>query len=111
MPNHLEVSEGLQFQGPDERIVYTVTTTNWVSSPTSPTVVAYDEDGMVDVTSTGGATGSGVFPANTPSAAGDEITLSLLRDLIVRHTYRIEVKFTVSTTIYECYFRVKCEDK
>ena len=104
-----EVSQGLQYQGPDERLVYTITTTSWEAAPTSPTVVAYDENGHVDVTSTGGATGSGVFPSNSASASGDVITLDLLRDLVAGHTYRIEVKFTVSTNIWECFFRVRCE--
>lgn len=108
MSNILEVSEKLQYQSPDERLAYTITTTNWVSSPTSTAVVAYDEAGETDVTSSGGSTGSGVFPSNSPSESGDIITLDLLRDLVKGHTYRIEVKFTVSSNIYECFFRVKC---
>jgi len=98
----LEVSSGLLYQGKDERLAYSITTTNWEAAPTSPTVVAYDENGWVDVTTT-------VFPTNSPSASGDVITLSLLRDLTAGHTYRIEVKFTVSSNIWECFFRVKCE--
>jgi len=97
-----EVSQGLQYQGADERLVYTITTTNWESAPTSPTVVAYDENGHTDVTTT-------VFPSNSASASGDVITLDLLRALTAGHTYRIEVKFTVSSNIWECFFRVKCE--
>lgn len=102
MPDVLEVAEGLRYQTTDERIAYQITTTNWVSSPTSTAVVAYDENDGSNVTST-------VFPANSPSESGDVISLSLLRELSLNHTYRIEVKFTVSSNIYECYFRVKCE--
>ena len=102
MPNPLEVAEGLQYQSSDERLPYQITTTNRVSNPTSPSVVAYDENGGADVTST-------VYPTNSPSESGDVITLSLLRDLSVGHTYRIEVKFSVGSNVYECFFRVKCE--
>ena len=101
MANPLEVAEGLQYQSSDERLPYQITTTNRVSSPTSPTVVAYDETDESDVTST-------VYPSNSPSANGDVITLSLLRDLTKGRIYRIEVKFSVGSTIYECFFRVSC---
>ena len=96
----LEVAEGLQYQSTDERLAYSITTTNWVSDPTSPVVVVYDETDNSDVTST-------VYPGST-TAANDVITLSLLRDLAEDHMYRIEVKFTVGSSIYECFFRVKC---
>ena len=103
MSEALEVTQGLQHQGSDERIIYNITTTNWASSPTGPSVKAYDETAsFADVTDT-------VFPANSPSVATDTITLSLLRELQAGHIYRIEVQFTVSTNIYECYFRVKCD--
>ena len=102
MANPLEVAEGLQFQTSDERLPYQITTTVLVSGPTSPSVVAYDENDGTDVTST-------VFPTNSPSATGDVITLSLLRDLTIGHTYRIEVLFSVGTSRYECHFRIKCD--
>ncbi|KKK82638.1 hypothetical protein LCGC14_2801380 [marine sediment metagenome] len=101
MANILEIAEGLQFQGSDERIAYTITTTNWVSSPTSPVVVAFEVGTNQDVTST-------VFPSNSPSVSNDVISLSLLRELTQGAEYRIEVKFTVSSSIYECFFLVKC---
>ncbi len=96
-----EVAEGLQYQTTDERLAHQITTTNWVSSPTSPTAVVYDENDGSIVTST-------VYPSNSPSASNDVITLSLLRDLTKNHVYRIEVKFSVGSNIYECYFRVEC---
>ena len=99
----LEVAEGTQTQSPDERLAYQITTTNWVSSPTTTTVVAYDETlGGSDVTTT-------VFPTNSPSEAGDVISLSLLRDMTKGHTYRIEVKFVVGSNIWEFFFRVQCD--
>jgi len=99
--NVLEVVEGTQYQSSDEIIVYTITTTNWVSSPTNTSVKAYDESVDLDVTST-------VFPTNTPTEAADVITLSPLRALTVGHAYRIEVKFVVGASTYECHFFVKC---
>ena len=102
MTDILEIAEGTQYQTSDERQAYTITTTNWVSSPTSPSVTAYDESANdKDVTST-------VYPTNSPSVSSDVITLSLLRALTRGHTYRIEVQFTVASSIYECFFRVKC---
>lgn len=97
----LEVIQGLQEQGEDEKLSHKITTTNWASNPTSTAVVAYDETANNDDVT------SAVYPTNSPSESGDIITLSLLRNLTVGHTYRIEVKFTVGSNIYECYFKVK----
>jgi len=98
----LEVTEGPKYQSADEELGYSITTTNWVSSPTNPAVVAIDETTGETVTST-------VFPTNSPSVSGDVISLSLLKSLTKGHTYRIEVKFTAGSNIYECYFHVICE--
>jgi len=98
-----EVAEGIQTQGADESIGYKITTTVWGSTPTSVSAKAYDESSADrDVTAT-------VFPTNTPSVAGDVITLDALVSLTAHHTYRIEVKFTSGGNIYECYFRVHCD--
>ena len=99
----LEIQEGLLYQTSDEQLAYSITTTNWVSTPTSPAVVAYDINTGAVVTTT-------VFPDGQPSApSGDVITLTLLKSLTKGHTYRIEVKFTVGSNVYECFFKVKCE--
>ena len=97
----LEVIEGIQQQSATEEIVYSITTTNWGSAPTTPVVIAYDMDTGTDVTAT-------VFPTNTPTVAGDVITLSLLKALTRNRTYRIEVKFTSGGSIFECFFKVRC---
>ena len=96
----LEVTEGIQFQSADESLAYQITTTNWVSSPSSPTFKVYDESVDEDVTST-------VCPGSS-SEALNVITLPLLTALTVDHSYRIEVKFTVGSNIWECFFRVRC---
>ena len=98
----LEVVEGTLYQTSDERLAHSITTTSWVSNPSSPSVKAFDEGANdKDVTTT-------VYPSNSPSVSSDTINLSLLRDLTRGHTYRIEIQFTVGSNIYECFFRVKC---
>jgi len=101
MAEVLEVAEGLKYQSADEQLAYSITTTNWVSNPSNPVVMAYNEQTHENVTST-------VFPTNSPSITGDVITLSLLKSLTKGNLYRIEVKFAVGSNIYECFFRVKC---
>ena len=101
MADILEVAEGMQYQSTDEELAYKITTTNWVSSPTTPTVVVYDHHFNTDVTADVGAI--------TASAAANVITLSVLKDLTKGHLYRVEVKWTVGSNIYECYFKVKCD--
>jgi len=97
----LWVKEGPLEQSADERIAYKITTTNWISSPTTTTVKVYDEtQGDEDVTADVGAV--------TGSESGDVITLSVLKDLTVGHSYRVEVKFIVGASYYECKFRVRC---
>ena len=97
----LEVLEGIQIQSADEEIVYSVTTTNWGSDPSSVSVVAYEEGNPEPVTAT-------VFPVNSPAIVEDTIMLSPLKALTAGKAYRIEVKFTSGSNIYECYFRVHC---
>jgi len=97
----LEVLEGIQIQSADEEIVYSVTTTNWGSDPSSVSVVAYEEGNPEPVTDT-------VFPVNSPVIVEDTIMLSPLKALTAGKAYRIEVKFTAGSNIYECYFRVHC---
>jgi hypothetical protein len=98
----LWVRETPALQTPNERIIYTYDTTNWIASPTSSSVKAYDEtQGDLDVTTT-------VFPTNSPSEADNVITLSLLRELTINHVYRLEIKFVVDSGTYEFKDRVKC---
>jgi hypothetical protein len=97
----LEVLEGAQDQSTDEQIVYKLTTTPWGTSPATISAVAYDLTTRTTVTTT-------VFPTNTPSASGDIISLSALRSLTKNHQYRIEVKFTANSNVFECYFIINC---
>lgn len=96
-------SLGLFQQGIDEQIAYSITTTKWGSSPTSPSVVVKDVTAaLADVTAT-------VMPTGTASAAGDVITLPKLKSLTVDHIYRIEVQFTIGGNLFECWFEVEAE--
>jgi len=101
MPSR-EVTEGIQEQGCDEEIAYLITTTNWGSNPTSPSVEVFRDPGnAVAITET-------VMPTNSPTVDGDTITLSPLKNLSTGVVYRIEVKFSISSNVFECYFKVKC---
>ena len=96
------VTEGTQKQGADEEIIYSLTTTNWGSSPTSPAVVAKDvSDDYTDVSST--------VLSGSPSVSGDVITLPTVKSLTAGHIYRIEIKFTSGSNIFECYFLIDAE--
>ena len=91
MANIWEVKEGVRYVLPTEKKAFKITTTPVGSSPTSQSVKAYDESVDVDVTST-------VYPTNSPTVSGNDITLSLFRgDLATEgHKYRVEVTFTDS---------------
>ena len=87
-------------QGVDEQIAYSVTTTAWGSTPTSVGVVVKNSAGT-DVTST--------VASGSASVTGDIITLPVIKSLTAGEVYRVEVKFTVSGNILECYFRIAAE--
>ncbi len=96
------VKEGLQMQGVDEQIIYTLTTTPWGTVPTNIVVVAKDENANnTDVSAT--------VLSGSASIAGNVITLPVLKSLTEGHTYRIEVKFTSGGNIFEAYFEVEAE--
>ena len=98
-----EVEQGRLFQGTEEQIAYTLTTTPWGASPSSITVKAYDvTSGLVDVSST--------VLLGTASAVGDVITTPLIRSLTEGKLYRVEVKFTCSKgNVLECFFEIQTE--
>ena len=99
----LEVVEGVQPQSASEEVAYSITTTPWGTGPTAVAVTAF-QVGKPDVNVT-----STVFPTNSPSVNGDIITLSLLKNLVKGNSYRIEVKFTCGSNVFECYFIRRCD--
>lgn len=93
---------GTLLQGVDEEILYTITTTNWGSSPTSVAVVAKDiSNSNADVSST--------VLSGSSSVSGDVITTPVVKSLTVDHRYRIEVKFTAGGSVWEAYFLLDAE--
>ena len=92
-----EIKEGLQSQGSEERIAYTLTTTPWGSSPTNDAAKIFEVVAGVytDVT-TDKMTG-------ITSVAGDIITLPVIHSLIAGMMYRVEVLFTCSGNVFEAF--------
>ena len=77
-----EVKESPLYQGEDEQIAYSLTTTPWVSTPASPTVKIFSIKGGVKTdTSTTNLSGSA-------SATGDIITTPLVKSLVDGTQYR-----------------------
>lgn len=98
-----EVKQGTLKQGVDEEIAYKVVTTPWGGTPASVSVVVKD-------TSNGNNVVTGlVMPAGTASVVDDDITLPLLKNLVIGHKYRVEVKFSSSGNTFEPYFYVTAE--
>jgi hypothetical protein len=94
---------GKYYQGNDEAIIYSVTTTSWGSTPTNVSVKAYDVTGgtRTDVTST-------VLSGNA-TVVGDVITLPALTGLTAGKGYRVEVKFTSGGNTFEPYLEIQAE--
>jgi len=105
MAEKREVVEGIQYQGVDEQIYYAITTTPWGTSPHTVSMVVKDENAhFADVTST--------VSTGSASVAGSVITLPIIKsltDITSGHFYRVEVKFTSGSNIFECYFRIQAE--
>lgn len=101
--NVREVAEGIQYQGEDESIAYTVDVSAIGSSPSSVSVVVKDVTNGTVVTAT-------VMPTNVPSVDGDVITLSPLKSLTAGVLYRVEVKYTLSGNVLENYFIVQAQE-
>ena len=103
MSNIREIKEGNQYQGADETIVYTLTTTPWGSTPSSTAAKIYTVigDTLTDVTSTNmtGAT----------SVTGDIITLPTITALVAGTLYRVEIVFTCSGNVFEAFAELQAE--
>lgn len=94
-----EVLEGLQGQGKDESIVYTMEVSP--SPVATPTVAVFDEKTDLEVTET--------VMSGAPTYSSGIITLPALANLVEGRTYRVEVLYTNGTSTFEPYFRVACE--
>lgn len=97
-----EVAEGRQFQGADEKITWTVTTTNWASTPTNVVQKVKQMPSGVDVTSS--------VVSGSTSVSGDIITLQPIDALTPGTLYRVEVQFTAGGGApFECFFELECQ--
>ena len=98
-----EVVEGIQIQGEDEAVTYSVTTTTWASSPSGATVAVKDVDAGTDVTED--------VTAGSVSIAGDIITLPEISGLTAKTLYRVEVQFTAGEFApAEAFFYIRAEE-
>ena len=97
----LEVVERLQYQGENEAVTRTITTTPWGSSPTGVSVTVEDlSNNEKDVTSS--------VTTGDPSVSGDVITLPELHSLTRGHLYRMRVAHTVSGNDLEAKVLIQC---
>jgi hypothetical protein len=103
MSNLREIKEGLQYIGEDETIVYTLTTTPWGSSPTSPAAKIFEVSGdtFTDRTT--------ALMTGTAAAVNDVITLPAIAGCTAGTDYRVEVVFTISGNTFEAFAELKCE--
>jgi hypothetical protein len=103
MSNLREIKEGLQYIGEDETVVYTLTTTPWGSSPTSPAAKIFELDGddYTDRTS--------ALMTGSAAAVNDVITLPAIAGCTAGTDYRVEVAFTISGNTFEAFAELKAE--
>jgi hypothetical protein len=89
-----EIKESPLVQGVDERIAYTLTTTPWGGSPSSPAVVVKNEAGT-DITAT--------VTTGTAGVAGDVVTTPIIHSLVNNVNYRLEISFIISGNTFEAF--------
>jgi hypothetical protein len=90
-----QIRESPITQGTSEIITYTLNTTPWGASPTSPAIIIYDITDTTDEAQWTNVTGT-VMPVNSPSVSGNVITFSPLKLLTDGRLYRAEINFTVA---------------
>lgn len=98
--NIREFVESPLYQGQDEQIKYSLTTTNWGSTPSSPVVKIYKQDGT-DVSSTN--------LSGTATVSGDVVTTPFVTGLTAGLRYRLEIQFVSGGNTYETYGYIKGE--
>ena len=103
MPDTLQVVQETQRQASAEEIAYTRDTDNYPGSgnPTNASATVFDVSNESDVTGT-------VMPTGSVSISTTVVTLKPLKLLTVGRTYRVQVKFTKNTNVWEPNFMVHC---
>jgi hypothetical protein len=95
------IKESPLYQGVDEQIAYTLTTTPWGSNPSSPVLVLKDSGGN-DVTAT--------YTTGSTTVSGDVITTKTVRNLIAGQIYRLEIKFTIGGSVLEAWAELHAQE-
>lgn len=91
----------IKFQGEDEKIMYSIETTEWGSSPTNVVVKGYN------VSSGSRVDQSDTILEGVYSVVDDVIFLPRIKSLVPGNLYRIEIKFdSVNGNTYEAYFDI-----
>lgn len=92
------------WQGKNETVVYSLTSTPWGSSPGSITNTIEDiTTGLAVDTSSTNLTGA-------TSVNGDAITTKAVTALVVGHTYRMRVRFTCGSSTFEALAIINAEE-
>lgn len=108
--NTRRIKEGKQFQGADERIAYTLTTTPWGSSPASLVVKLWDVTTDPDMQAAAYWTDvSTTKLSGSASAIGDVITTPLVIGLVAGNLYRCEVQFVCSGNTFEAWALIEAQ--
>ena len=104
MSNIREIKENMIFQGEEESIVYSLTTTPWGTGPTTTQATIYTVvgDTYTNLTTTN-MTGAA-------SIVNDVITLPTIHSLTAGTLYRVQVWFTAASgNIFEAVALIKAE--
>ena len=100
-----EVTEGLQVQGAQETVTYSIETINWGGAPSDPSMTVVRISDGVDVTDD---VTSGSMNTNTDASL---IFTKQITALTAGELYRVDVQFTITGfEPAECYFYIKAED-
>ena len=97
-PLDRQAKESPLYQGEDEEIVYSLTTTPWESDPTAASTVVKDSTGT-DVTD--------LVTSGVTSISGDVIKTPTIKNLTADEEYRLEIKFTAAGNIFEAWAIIK----
>jgi len=96
------VVESPIYQGEDEQIVYTLTTTPWGSTPTNVAVTLYSVSTLMEYTDVSSTCLSG-----SASVDGDTITTPIVKLLVEDTLYQLEIKFTCSGNVLEAFCLIR----
>ena len=102
MSRQREVVEGIQVQGEDEEIVYSLDTTKWADSPTNVVVEVKDSGGndVTDEMTTG----------DPSSPRPGVVLLPTIHSVTAGEEYRVEVRFSASGQVLETWFTILGEE-